>query len=185
VVFDLETRRSAREVGGWNRAGEMGISVAVAWDSRTRRYHVFRQRDAARLGDLLHEADVVIGFNNRSFDNQVLAGLGVRGLGNLPTVDILDVVRGSLGMRLSLDNLACHTLGAAKNGNGLAALHWFAQGQWEKLIQYCRQDVALTRDLFLFTLHKGYLCYANRAGAVVAGAAEHEVGGDRGLGTLA
>ncbi len=32
-VFDVETRRSAAEVGGWNRAEKMGISIAVLYDS--------------------------------------------------------------------------------------------------------------------------------------------------------
>jgi len=33
AVFDVETRRSAAEVGGWHRADRMGISVAVLYDS--------------------------------------------------------------------------------------------------------------------------------------------------------
>ena len=32
IVFDVETRRSAKDVGGWHRAGEMGVSVCVCWD---------------------------------------------------------------------------------------------------------------------------------------------------------
>ncbi len=34
VVFDVETRRSAAEVGGWHMNSRMGVSVAVAYDSR-------------------------------------------------------------------------------------------------------------------------------------------------------
>ena len=31
VVFDLETQRSAADVGGWNKAYLMGMSLGVVW----------------------------------------------------------------------------------------------------------------------------------------------------------
>ena len=42
VVFDLETQRSAAEVGGWNKAHLMGMSVGVVWGQpRTGLHDVF------------------------------------------------------------------------------------------------------------------------------------------------
>ena len=36
-----------------------------------------------------------------------------------------------------------------------------------KLTAYCRQDVAITRDLFLFGLRQRYLLFRNKAGKEV------------------
>ena len=35
VYFDLETRYSAAQVGGWGEAGKMGVSVAVTFSNTT------------------------------------------------------------------------------------------------------------------------------------------------------
>ncbi|RLB60284.1 MAG: DEAD/DEAH box helicase, partial [Deltaproteobacteria bacterium] len=63
---------------------------------------------------------------------------------------------------LSLDHLAQETLNKGKSANGLKALEWFKAGEIEKLTHYCKQDVVLTRDLFLYGLEKGYLVYQNK-----------------------
>jgi len=35
-------------------------------------------------------------------------------------------------------------------------------GEMEKLTHYCKDDVALTRDLFLYGLENGHLVYRNK-----------------------
>ncbi|MFP4446295.1 MAG: DEAD/DEAH box helicase, partial [Desulfosudaceae bacterium] len=44
-VFDVETQRSAREVGGWNRAERMGISCVVLYDSAEDRYYDYLEAE--------------------------------------------------------------------------------------------------------------------------------------------
>lgn len=111
--------------------------------------------------------DLLVGFNNKRFDNQVLSGYGVHDLAVLPTVDILEKVKERLGYRLSLDNIAENTLGIKKSADGLMALKWYQEGRIDKIISYCRQDVEMTRSLFLFGLENGYLLFKNKAGSVV------------------
>jgi DEAD/DEAH box helicase domain-containing protein len=72
-----------------------------------------------------------------------------------------------LGYRLSLDRLAEHTLGMKKSADGLQALQWFKEGRMEEIISYCRQDVIITRDIFLFGLKNRYLLFKNKAGSIV------------------
>ncbi|MEE9420682.1 MAG: hypothetical protein V3W43_14470, partial [Desulfatiglandaceae bacterium] len=67
-----------------------------------------------------------------------------------------------LGFRLSLDHLAQETLSQRKTANGLQAVEWFRQGEIEKLTEYCRNDVATTRDLFQYGLEKGHLIYRKK-----------------------
>ncbi|MGE4560128.1 MAG: ribonuclease H-like domain-containing protein, partial [Desulfobulbus sp.] len=115
----------------------------------------------------LHSLDLVVGFNNKRFDNQVLAGYGGHDLAARPTVDILEHVKHRLGYRLSLNNLAENTLGIKKSADGLMALKWYREGRIDKIIDYCRQDVEVTRNLFLFGLEHCYLLFQNKAGSQV------------------
>ncbi len=166
-VFDIETRRSAHDVGGWHRADRMGISVAVLYDGKEDKYFSFEEHEVERLLEHLFSLELVIGFNNKRFDNRVLSAYTTSKLSRLPSLDLLEEISGQLGYRLSLDRLAEHTLGVKKTGDGLMALKWFAMGQMDLLREYCRKDVEITRDLFLFGLHQHHLLFRNKAGMIV------------------
>ena len=97
----------------------------------------------------------------------MLSAYTTRKLSRLPSLDILEVVTDQLGYRLSLDRLAEHTLGVNKTANGLMALKWFEQGRMDLLEEYCKKDVEITRDLFLYGLRKEHLLFRNKAGRVV------------------
>ena len=166
-VFDVETQRSAAEVGGWHRAERMGISVAVLYSSVSDSFTSYLEKDIPDLIRDLQTFDLVIGFNNKRFDNKVLSAYSVFNFATLPTLDIMEVITNRLGYRLSLDRLAEHTLGVKKSANGLQALQWYKEGRMEEIIRYCRQDVKITRDIFLFGLENRYLLFKNKAGSIV------------------
>ena len=166
-VFDVETKRSAAEVGGWHRADRMGISVAVLYDSASDSFNTYLEKDIPHLIRDLQSFDLVVGFNNKRFDNKVLSAYSVFNLASLPTLDIMEKITNRLGYRLSLDRLAEHTLGVKKSAYGLQALQWYKEGKMEEIINYCRQDVKITRDIFLFGLENRYLLFKNKAGSVV------------------
>jgi DEAD/DEAH box helicase domain-containing protein len=167
AVLDLETRRSAQEVGGWHRADSMGVSCVVVYDSAADSYRDYLQEDVPRLvGDLV-EYDLVVGFNILRFDYAVLGGLSRFDFQTLPTLDLLSDIHATLGYRLSLEHLARETLGSAKSASGLQALDWWKEGRIGDIISYCRQDVAVTRDLFLFGLRYGHLLFRNKAEKIV------------------
>jgi DEAD/DEAH box helicase domain-containing protein len=166
-VFDVETRRSAAEVGGWHRADRMGISVLVLYDSGPDRFFVYRDDEITDFVSHLKELGLVVGFNNKRFDNQVLSAYTPCDLGALPTLDILEEVKNRLGYRISLDGLAEQTLGVKKTADGLMALQWYREGRLDKIIEYCKKDVEITRDLFRYGLEHGYLLFKNKAGSAV------------------
>lgn len=164
--FDLETQKSADDVGGWGNSHLMKISVGVVWDSVDQDFHVYEEEKAADLVRKLQTADLVVGFNVIGFDYAVLQPyankLGVD-LQELPTHDMLADVHKKLNHRLSLDNLASCTLGTTKSADGLQALKWFKEGKMDLIIEYCKQDVVVTRDLFLFGEKNGYVEYDSRS----------------------
>jgi DEAD/DEAH box helicase domain-containing protein len=166
-VFDVETRRSAAEVGGWHRAARMGISVVVLYDSGPDQFFVYRDDEIDDFIKRLKDLDLVVGFNNKRFDNSVLSAYTSFDLGTLPTLDILEEVKNRLGYRISLDGLAEQTLGVKKSADGLQALQWYREGRLDKIIEYCKNDVEITRDLFLSGVANGYLLFKNKAGSGV------------------
>jgi DEAD/DEAH box helicase domain-containing protein len=166
-ILDLETCCSAADVGGWGQCHRMGVSLAVLQETSPERVTVFRETDLERLCRLLTQLDLVIGFNLKRFDYQVLQPYTGVKLATLPTLDILEEVNAVLGHRLSLGHLVEKTLGEAKTGDGLLALELYAAGRWQALESYCRQDVLLTHRLFEFGVRHGYLVYQHRQGALV------------------
>ncbi|MFH1156556.1 MAG: DEAD/DEAH box helicase [Pseudomonadota bacterium] len=166
-VLDIETRRSAAEVGGWTRADLMGVSCAVLYDSGTDAFLDYSQDEIHRLEQDLGKLDLVIGFNILRFDYKVLSGLSGYDFLSLPTLDLLVNIHQTLGYRLSLDNLARASLNTSKSADGLMALAWWKQGCLDKIRDYCRQDVAVTRDLYRFGLENRYVLFTNKAGMAV------------------
>jgi DEAD/DEAH box helicase domain-containing protein len=150
VVFDLETQRSFEEVGGRTQFHKLGVSAGVAYSYETDDYLVVTEDEVDRLIELLFGADLVVGYNIRGFDYEVLRGYTDRNLHELPTLDLMFDLEERLGFRPKLDSVVVPTLGVGKTADGLQALEWWRNGELDKIISYCREDVRVTRDLYDF-----------------------------------
>jgi DEAD/DEAH box helicase domain-containing protein len=164
LVLDIETQRSAEEVGGWDNIEKMGLAVAVAQDLQTGETRVYLETDVDALLADLWAAETIIGFNIRRFDFAVLRGYRAMDYERLPVLDLLEEVHAALGFRLSLGHLAQETLGAPKIADGLQSLAWWKAGEREKVIEYCKSDVDLTRRLYEFGRQHGYFLYRDYQG---------------------
>ena len=167
LVFDVETRRAAAEVGGWHKAGDMGVSVAVAYDSHADDFFSYSQDELPALFERMRAAGLVVGFNSLRFDYAVLTPFAPFDLHSLPSLDLLQRIKDRLNYRISLDNLGQATLDEPKSADGLQALRWWKEGKVEKIAVYCRKDVDLTRRLYLYGLEHGHLLFTNKGGARV------------------
>jgi len=166
-VFDVETIRSAEEVGGWGKAHKMGVSVAVIYDSVAGECFTYLENEIKNCIKHLKSFDLIVGFNNKRFDNSVLSAYTNTNLNELPTLDLLEEIHGYLGYRLSLNRLAEETLGTTKTSDGLQALKWYKEGRIDLIQQYCKKDVEITRNLLYHCLEKGFLLFKNKAGKSV------------------
>ena len=167
--FDLETQKSAEELGGWDldKIAKMRMSVGVVWDSQDQDYFVYEEKDAKNLIEKLRTADLVVGFNVIGFDYTVLQPYSGFDLEEINTFDMLVSIHKLLRFRLSLKHLAQQTLGKDKADgaeSGLYALELYRKGEISKLIEYCKQDVQITRDLYLFGALHGHVNYLSRSG---------------------
>src|SRR5206468_168701 len=125
LFFDVETRRSAADVGGWERIRDMGLALAVVLDVGRDRFSTYFEKDVERLVLELVMADSVIGYNSDRFDLAVLSGYGDWNLSRIRSVDMLRYIKERLGFRLKLGELAEVNLGVGKSADGLQSLEWF------------------------------------------------------------
>jgi len=77
-------------------------------------------------------------------------------------VDMLDQIHKRLGFRVSLDNLASTTLGTFKSADGLQAVRWYKEGRIQEILDYCQQDVEVTRQLYEYGQQHKHLRYRDR-----------------------
>lgn len=160
--FDLETQKLANEVGGWRNTHLMRVSVAILCEMPGQVFKIYKEDEIQKLIEDLKKLDLVVGFNISRFDYSVLKAYTPFCLEQLPTFDMLGEIHKGLGFRVSLGHLAEETLGRPKGGDGLQAVEWFRQGNWDDLIGYCKEDVCITRDLFYHAVDKGYLVYTDK-----------------------
>jgi DEAD/DEAH box helicase domain-containing protein len=164
IYFDLETQKSADEVGGWNNIGAMRMSVGVTYSTTRGEYTVYPERQVDDLVTELQRADLVVGFNNVRFDYEVLHHYTVLDLRQIPSLDLLIELQKELPHRLSLDAVAAATLGVAKSSEGMQAIKWFREGKLLEIAEYCCFDVKITRLIHEYgTAHK-QLFYTNKFG---------------------
>jgi DEAD/DEAH box helicase domain-containing protein len=164
VYFDLETQKSADEVGGWNNIRDMRMSVGVTYSSARGDYKIYGEKQVNDLINELMRADLVVGFNNLRFDYEVLHGYTVFDLRQVPTLDMLVELQKAINHRLSLDSIATTTLGVEKTAEGLQAIEWFREGKLMEIAEYCCYDVKITKLVHEFGNANKQLFYKNRFG---------------------
>lgn len=172
VVVDIEIKKEIGEDGlGWRDTDKLGVSCAVVYEFNTDRYRVYGDTDdeLGLLQKRLAQADRVTGYNSRRFDLPVI----FQTIDMVPikfvssSDDLLRRIWASLGLDLNtftkahgglgLDAVAEATIGARKTGNGADAPKLYKAGRWAELIDYCMNDVKVTRDLALFIDKRGYI----------------------------
>jgi len=164
VYFDLETKHSADEVGGWSHIDKMGMSIGVTYSTARGDYKIYGEPEVEELIKELQRADLVVGFNHIRFDYRVLEGYSIFDFSQVPSLDMLIVLNEKLGHRLKLDSIAQATLGCEKSAEGLQALEWFKQGKMAEIAEYCCFDVKITKLVHEYGAAHGHLFYNNRFG---------------------
>ena len=158
IVLDIETRNMFQDVGT-NNPADLDISVVCIYDYERDMHQSFLQEDFGRLWPILEGADMLITYNGDHFDIPLLDKYYPGDLTKIKSLDLLKEIKNSLGRRIKLDTVAEATLGRNKSGHGLEAITWWKQGEIDKIIKYCTEDVRITKEVYDYALKHGLLKY--------------------------
>lgn len=158
IVFDIETSNLFQDVAS-NDPAALDMSVCCIYDYETDKYLSFTKETLNDLWPIFEKADILIGFNSDHFDIPILNKYYSGDLTKIKSLDLLKEVKKSLGRRIKLDTLAEATLGKNKSGHGLEAIVWWRNGEKQKVIDYCIDDVKITKEIYEYALKNKLLKY--------------------------
>ena len=165
VYFDLESQKLFEEVGGRFPA-KLLLACGVTWSSVRNDFAVYWEQEAAALVAELKSADHVIGFNILNFDYEVLRPYAPNvNFRSIRSTDMLQDIYRALNFRLSLDSVAKATLGATKSADGVQSVIWYRNGELDKVAEYCKSDVDITRRIHEFGRDNGFVHYYSKLGS--------------------
>lgn len=158
ITFDIETSNIFADVGS-NDPAKLALSVVCIHDSATDSYSSYLEEDLKKLWPILEKTDMLIGYNSDHFDIPLLNKYYPGDLTKIKSLDLLKEIRASLGRRIKLDDVAEATLGKNKTGHGLEAVVWWRNGEKDKVIKYCLEDVKITKELYEYALKNKLVKY--------------------------
>ncbi len=165
VYFDLETMRSAGDVGGWEHKDKMGMSIGVTYSTADGSYRIYAEKDTDELIRDLSRADCVVGYNHVEFDYTVLQGYSMWDVASqMHSLDLLLDLEKHLGHRIKLEDVATASLGTGKTADGIDAIRWWREGKIMQIAEYCCFDVKVTKMVHEFGVEHGYVRYRDRFG---------------------
>lgn len=168
LIYDIEivnaipVKRKGSEIGieyceGWHDHKNMGISCIGVYDYESERYRIFLKDNFDQLNELIKLHNVIVGFNNIRFDNCVMAENGFDLYDLIErSYDILQEIWISVGLSgdfskahggYGLDDVCKANFGIRKTGNGALAPILWQQGKHGEVIDYCLNDVYMTKRL--------------------------------------
>jgi DEAD/DEAH box helicase domain-containing protein len=163
LVLDVETQKSFKEIGKSKAMSlsKLKVSVVCTYDFLTDEYASYEEKDMAKFEQRIQTADLLVGFNIRRFDMQVLQPYLFKTVDQFPVLDLLDAIEKARGHRASLDSVARATIKEGKSGDGAEALVLFKEGRMEELKKYCLDDVRLTKNVYDYGCREGKIFFTS------------------------
>lgn len=147
--------------GGWDDLPNMGISVIGVnfINPDTEQDEYFHHSDfLTEFQRVLDVTDVLVGFNNQHFDDNLIKANGFNIPESIVNYDLLAEIWEGAGLGrvfiypthagFSLEAI-CKANGIGeKSGSGANAAVLWQRGKYQEVIDYCMNDIKLTRALF-------------------------------------
>lgn len=161
VVFDIECREDVDgQRNKFNQSHHLGnaVSCTLSYDGEYKDW-IGGVHSPFNLLQYLLSFDIVVGYNTLGFDYPLFGGelLGeydlrapkfIENVLKGKTIDLCKDFHETLGARVSLQKVVTATLGESKSmDGGLAPQNW-RKNKCLEVIQYCRNDVTMTKKLF-------------------------------------
>lgn len=136
---------------GWGDHLGMGISVVSVYDFEEGFPRIFMQDNLDEMFELMEKADIIAGFNNKHFDNKLIAAHGYT-VPDEKTFDLYLEIKEAAGAHkyakgYNLDNCCLVNLGHQKSGDGALAPKLWQQGKIGAVVDYALRDIMLEMKL--------------------------------------
>ncbi len=158
IVFDIETSNFFTDTGS-NDPASLSLACVCTHDSATDAYTSYFEEDLPKLWPILEKTDLLIGYNSDHFDIPLLNKYYPGNLTAIRSLDLMKEIKKVLGRRIGLDAIASATLGKNKSADGKLANIWWRQGEKQKVVDYCIDDVRITKELYDHALREGRVKY--------------------------
>ncbi|MEK7192334.1 MAG: ribonuclease H-like domain-containing protein [Patescibacteria group bacterium] len=168
IVIDIETKNTFADVGGQENIKDLQVSFVGLYSYNKDQYLSFYENELDKLGPILKNAGLVIGFSINRFDIPVLEKHCDFNIYALSRLDLLEEIEMALGHRISLDILAKTNLGIGKTHHSLEAIKLYKDGNLEELKNYCLNDVKITKDLYELAKKNGHLLVPSKTSPAFA-----------------
>lgn len=188
LIYDIEIKKAIPSkntpipegldcCGGWTDYEGMGISVACVYDYSSDRYRVFTDSNKDEFLCLLDGSDILVGFNNIRFDNKIITACWGKSLEEVRCYDVLREIWAGAGLGpdfnrethlgYGLDDVCLVNFGLKKSGNGATAPVDWQQGRYGNVVDYCLNDVRLTKHLLDKIMSDGYIRHPKKPGTII------------------
>ena len=147
----------------WLRANGVPDGCATVLDLETRIDVAY----VNAFGAALHAAGYLVlpyGSSSTLFQNPALDGYFVASPGATGIRPGCVATQYAYDGSYDLDYIADGTLGRKKISHGLEAVRWWKEGKIDKIIEYCVEDVRITKDIYDYALKNNKLLYKENGG---------------------
>lgn len=186
LIYDCEIEKAIAGRGeklqgidycqGWRDFEGMGITCIGAYDYEEDRYRMFLKDNFSAFGELLERHEVIVGFNSIGFDNRLCFANGLI-VPQEKSYDLLVEIWKAAGLGdhfagpdytgYGLDAMCEANFGLKKSGDGaLAPVQW-QRREFGTVIDYCLNDVRLTKRLLDKVLENSQLMSPKETGRVL------------------
>jgi len=159
---------------GWDDHAGMGISVLCGFDYLENRYRVIGETNKADFQKYIDDNYLMVTFNGINFDDKVIKACWGQDVPSELQYDLLVAIWAADGLGpkfnykthggYGLDDCCSKNFGTTKTGHGaLAPVDW-QQGRIFEVIDYCINDVKMTRQLLEQVIMKQYIVHPKREG---------------------
>lgn len=136
---------------GWGDHAGMGISVIAAFEYVHGFPRIFFKDNIEELWALMDRAAIIVGFNNKHFDNKLMAAHGYE-IPEEKSYDLFLEIKEAAGAHTfakgyNLDNCCLVNLGYQKSGHGEFAPKLWQQGYFGAVADYALRDIMLESKL--------------------------------------
>jgi len=141
---------------GWTDYAGMGISVISVFDYTDGFPRIFFEDNINELWKLMDQADIIAGFNNKHFDDKLIAAHGYEILEEKSYDLYLEIKKaagaGKYAKGYNLDNCCLVNLGHKKSGHGELAPKLWQMGHFGAVADYALRDIMLESSLLTMAM---------------------------------